>query len=665
MMKQSENVTLENESIKKSLPKHDAYSAIAEYVWNGFDAGAKEIHINLNSNELNRITSMNIVDNGSGIHYNELGLKFKKFRISDKNISKGPLALHGKNGMGRFSFFVFSDFAKWETVYKNEEKFFKYEIEMFEKSLNNYDFTEPIETNETSTYTKVYFELKDDVTITQKDLINFLKEEFAIFLKVNSSEIFINNDKILYNDMIVSEEKISKKLKKRTTSKSLSKDFNITFISWKPNTKGNSEYNFFYNDKKINVLNTNFNRQSDSFKHTLIIESDFFSNYIFEKNDESTETQIKLFDNQELERKMYKELITFLKTLIKDERKKIRRNNVKPMIENYKTKKIFPTFSNEPWEKIKEEKLEEFITEIYVLEPKIFSNLKDIQAKTLINLLYLMLFSKERDSLFSILDSIVSLDDDEMKELKDILSRNPLQSIIETIKMIENRSRVINCLKELVFNQDLNTYEVEHIQQVVEAHFWIFGEEYNLVTAAEPSFRTALKQYWEKIIGKENTEVLNHKDSLKEMDIFMSQRDISNSKIRNIVVELKRPSIKISTKEYRQLEDYKELILQTPNFNANNEEWIFILIGRDFSDDGFIERKYDSAKSHGVQFLTEQGTNYKIFVKKWSELFAELEMRHNFITKNLNLKKEELIKEISNLDSDDIANIATYGSVLN
>ena len=426
-----------------------------------------------------------------------------------------------------------------------------------------------------------------------------------------------------------------------------------------------SEYNFFYNDKKINVLNTNFNRQSDSFKHTLIIESDFFSNYIFEKNDESTETQIKLFDNQELERKMYKELITFLKTLIKDERKKIRRNNVKPMIENYKTKKIFPTFSNEPWEKIKEEKLEEFITEIYVLEPKIFSNLKDIQAKTLINLLYLMLFSKERDSLFSILDSIVSLDDDEMKELKDILSRNPLQSIIETIKMIENRSRVINCLKELVFNQDLNTYEVEHIQQVVETHFWIFGEEYNLVTAAEPSFRTALKQYWEKIIGKENTEVLNHKDSLKEMDIFMSQRDISNSKIRNIVVELKRPSIKISTKEYRQLEDYKELILQTPNFNANNEEWIFILIGRDFSDDGFIERKYDSAKSHGVQFLTEQGTNYKIFVKKWSELFAELEMRHNFITKNLNLKKEELIKEISNLDSDDIANIATYGSVLN
>ena len=78
---------------------------------------------------------------------------------------------------------------------------------MFEKSLNNYDFTEPIETNETSTYTKVYFELKDDVTITQKDLINFLKEEFAIFLKVNSSEIFINNDKILYNDMIVLEKR--------------------------------------------------------------------------------------------------------------------------------------------------------------------------------------------------------------------------------------------------------------------------------------------------------------------------------------------------------------------------------------------------------------------------------------------------------------------------
>lgn len=660
---QRENVTLENESIKKSLPKHDIYSSICEYIWNGFDAGAKEIHINLTKNELNRITSVSVVDDGSGIFYDELKSKFKKFRISDKNENKGPLIVHGKNGMGRFSFFVFSYFAKWETVYKNESDFFKYSIEMFEDSLNNYNYTKPTNTNETKTYTKVYFELKEDVELLLENLINFLKENFSIFLKVNTSKIFIDNKELLYNDMIVSEEKITKNLKVREKNKALSKDFNIIFISWKSNVKGFSEYNFFYKKEKKNILKTNFNRKSDSFIHTLIIESDFFSNYIFEK-DKDNEMQIKLFENQELDRKLFKELIYFLEALIKKQRKKIRKENAKPIIKDYKTKQIFPKFTDEPWEKMKEKKLEEFVTEVYVLEPKIFSNLKDIQAKTLVNLLSLILFSKERDSLFSVLDSIVSLDEVEIKELKDILNRNSLESIIETIKMIENRYAVINCLKELVFRQDLNSYEVEHIQKVVENHFWLFGEEYNLVTSAEPSFRTALKEYWKCILEKENTKNLTHKDSLKEMDIFMSQRDVTNNRIRNIVVELKRPSVKISAKEYRQLEDYKELILQTPDFNANNEDWVFILIGREFSDDGFIERKYESAKMNGIQFLTEQGSNYKIFVKKWSELFSELEIRHNFINKNLILEKEKLLQNISKLDSDEISNIAVYENAL-
>lgn len=664
-VKQNENVTLENESIKKSLPKHDVYSSIIEYIWNGFDAGAKEIHINLTSNELNRIVDVSILDNGSGIHYNELGTKFKKFRISDKNENKGPQAMHGKNGMGRFSFFVFSSSVKWETVYKDEEKFFKYEIEMSEDSLNNYSYTENTKTKETKTFTKVYFTIKDSIELLPNILIKLLKEEFSIFLKINNAKLFINNDELSYDDMIMIEEKMSKNFKVRKKNQVLSKNFDITFISWVSSVKGTSEYNFFNENEKVNVLNTNFNRQSDGFKHTLVIKSDFFLKYIFEKNKKTNEDQEGLFDEQELDRKIYRELIAFLESLIIKERKRIRRNNVKPIIASYKSKKIFPEFSQEPWEKVKEKELEEFVTEVYIIEPKIFSNLKEIQARTLINLFNLIIFSKERDSLFSVLESIVSLNENEMNDLKDILNRNSLQSIMETIKMIESRYKVINCLKELVFNKELNTYEVEHIQKVVENHFWIFGEEYNLVTSAEPSFKTALKKYWNDILEKENREILNHKDSLKEMDIFMSQRDIVNNRIRNIVIELKRPNIKISSKEYRQLEDYKELILQTPSFNANNEEWVFILIGREFSDDNFIERKYESSKIHGLQFLTEQGNNYKIFVKKWSELFSELEVRHSFVNKNLILEKEKLLQNISELDSDEISNIAVYGNALN
>ena len=43
-----------------------------------------------------------------------------------------------------------------------------------------------------------------------------------------------------------------------------------------------------------------------------------------------------------------------------------------------------------------------------------------------------------------------------------------------------------------MFNEELGAKEIPHLQDLIENHYWLFGEEYHLVTAAEPKFEEKL-----------------------------------------------------------------------------------------------------------------------------------------------------------------------------
>ena len=122
--------------IRKALNKYSPMSAIAEFIWNGFDAGADLVDIQYDANELGYINALRIVDNGSGIDYSELGKKFKPFLHTNKVFDPdethyGPSARHGKNGIGRLTFFKFAERAIGTTVYKVKlDGFREYSIEI-------------------------------------------------------------------------------------------------------------------------------------------------------------------------------------------------------------------------------------------------------------------------------------------------------------------------------------------------------------------------------------------------------------------------------------------------------------------------------------------------------------------------------------------------------
>ena len=89
--------------------------------------------------------------------------------------------------------------------------------------------------------------------------------------------------------------------------------------------------------------------------------------------------------------------------------------------------------------------------ELYKLDARIFYKLKPIQEKSLLGFINLLLQSEERENMLDIIESIVSLTPEQRKGFSDILKRTQLGNIIDTIQFIEDRYKVVEALKQVVF----------------------------------------------------------------------------------------------------------------------------------------------------------------------------------------------------------------------
>jgi hypothetical protein len=200
-----------------------------------------------------------------------------------------------------------------------------------------------------------------------------------------------------------------------------------------------------------------------------------------------------------------------------------------------------------------------------------------------------------------------------------------------------------------VFNPDLGANEVDHLQKMIESHYWIFGEQYHLVTAAEPKFEEALRRFIFHLTEKDTTTEIIHPHKLKEMDIFACRQNILSDRIENIVIELKHPSISLGESQYSQIHKYLSVISSQSEFNASNMYWEFYLIGNKFNTSNYLEDLIDTNKNHGTPslILSKDNGRIKVYAKKWSEIFADFEIKHKHLDEKLKLEKELLINDLT------------------
>lgn len=639
MKKHTAKIT--SKSIEQSGLPADFKKAIAEYIWNGFDANAKIIELNYDTNAVGYINSFSISDDGSGINLGKIDDTFGQFLDSQKTKTFDQNGfVKGKAGKGRFSFTNFCNKAIWETTFKTEKSdFLKYNITISKEKLQDFQTSDNTISISKQTGTTVRFESFHSLTgdlLDSEEFVNFLASEFGWFLflnKENDYKIKVNGLDIDYWNIIGDFREFEETFGGQT--------FQISYIRWNKNI-GDKYYYYFLNQeqKEVERKHTSFNNKTVDFHHSVYIISDYFDKFQFTKTDQPT---LGVNGNNQSDA-TFKRLISSLNDFIAQEEKSfIRDKKAEKLIEDYNTKKIFPSFKSNSYDQIRKKDLENVVKEIYCIQPKIFQGLKQAQSKTLVGFLNLLLDTEQRENILNILENITDLSDEERKELSETLKKTKISSIVELVNLLEGRFAVINVLKQMVFELEKFTNERDHIQKVVENNYWLFGEQYHLVSA-DKNFEIALNNYLKFIeSNKKDKDKLKSKDKLKRPDIFIArQSDITDPSSdeytieENIIVELKRPSVQIGKVQFDQIEEYIRFIINEPKFNSELRTWKLILVGKNV--DEWIKDKYESNKAKGKRFLVEAVRNYEIYAMTWDDLFKIFDIRHKHLINKLEFK---------------------------
>lgn len=417
------NVNITSSGIQKVLRNYNEKQALAEYIWNGFDANADTVEINYTANELGFMDHLEIYDNGYGINFKNLKVKFDPFYESEKAlqlaINRNRSVMHGKNGVGRLTFFKFANDAEWQTTFLHNDALKSGRIMIGVSALNNYQANLLDIPLSEKTGTRVLF---SNIKILQEnmeqEIIPFLKAEFCWFLELNKKRnyaIVINGVPLNYSDNIqYYEEDILLK------DESTQTQFKLKFVQWKESLHKELSKVYYINERGEEKFKeyTTLNKKADEYFHSVYIESEFFTDFDFSGTE--FDTQVRLY-NRSKSSPEYKLLSKRVNELLRAKRKFFLKEYSSKLLQRFENEGVLSLNDKEPIDPKRKEDLLNTLKAIYEIQPKIFSNLSIDQKKTFIALIDALLVSDQRSSLLHLLENIVDLEEEERTELTALL----------------------------------------------------------------------------------------------------------------------------------------------------------------------------------------------------------------------------------------------------
>lgn len=173
--------------------------------------------------------------------------------------------------------------------------------------------------------------------------------------------------------------------------------------------------------------------------------------------------------------------------------------------------------------------------------------------------------------------------------------------------------------------------ERSQLHQILTDNTWVFGEEYNL-SVSDRSLTEVLRKHRE-LLGDEiviDTPVKHISQKRGIVDLMLSRalRRHRAEELEHLVVELKRPSVKIGDKEITQAEKYAISVSGDERFRtANGVRWAFWVISDDI--DGYASYRIGD---HGI---ISSKNNVTVGIKTWSQILEENKARLQFFQERL------------------------------
>jgi hypothetical protein len=630
-----------DEGIKKHFRSVEPWQPVFELAWNGFDAKATTVKIDVRENDMHSLESVTVLDDGEGIDLEHMEDNFGKFNDS---LKKEDMAQQGAHGRGRLSFYLLSRRAAWWTKFRGQNAV----IEIKDDNLIKYDGKEIDEAAQcrqlvgqiSGTLVElggIHTNLPGSSQLHEK-----LSVEFGWFLALNEGrKLALNNELVIVPSHEISEQKIEVG----------STVFDVKVIRW--NDKPTSE------NSKIYLLDSagrvrykqlsSFNKKANFFV-SVYVQSPWADKFS-EEGDNLFDSGSHSTDSEEW-RKLSNPLYEFIAQVYE----KFLRDFVERELEKYDEDGIFPIYSGlEPhYAKWRAENTREIVRLVYLSDPSVMTTLNKKQKKILVRLLDRLSVSNENDALFQIISDVLDLDDSSLNRLAQQLTHTQLENIISTIELLQRRQLAVDKLRQLMDVHYREVLETPDLQQIIENNTWLFGNQYETIGAEEDTFTSVARGLRDAIKGIkmiDSDDVEDEKDIEgvnRQTDLFIARKlpsvdSMGKMFYRCIVIEIKRPGVALNYKHLRQLDDYAGIIKKHPAFSSEHLHFELILVGRKISSaDIEIPSRLHNHIGKNEMGLVSSDPGMKRYVMNWYTLLDAFGLTHGHLLKTLELRRDEL-----------------------
>lgn len=616
------------------LSRAQPISALAELIWNALDADSTRVVVRLNHSDLG-LKEIVVSDNGHGIPraeapqlFTRLGGSWKKRGGRTKTLQR---MLHGYEGRGRFKAFALGRVADWAITYKNDEgDAATYTVSMIESNLREVHISEESATDHVGTGVEVTISEphKEFRSLEAKNSVQDLSEVFALYLKdYRDVRITIDGRDVDPNAAIADSVEFDLDPIVRDDRPH---PVRLEIIEWRALSRRTL---YLCNEQGFPLSQVSTRFHVGDFHFSAYLKSP----YVDQLHEEA------VLELAEMDPEVAAS-INQAQSRIKEYFRDRAAERARSVVDNWKEENIYPYKgdASSPIEVVERKVFDIVAVTASDYMPE-FESVSQ-QNKALHLRMLRSAIEKSPNELQLILKEVLNLPQRKQSELANLLREASLSSIISAAKIVADRLKTLQALEAIIFDPDMKARlkERSQLHQILADNTWIFGEEFAL-SVSDQSLTSVLRKH--KTLLEDGAVIdrpvkhINQERGIVDLMFSRALRNHRVDELDHLVVELKAPRIKLTSKETTQIKGYAFSVAKDERFRDASTRWNFWLISN--AVDEFVEHEVRSANlPRGVLYQAEDRA-LTIWVKTWSQVLEENKARLQFFQEKLEYQVDQ------------------------
>ncbi|MFZ3324591.1 MAG: ATP-binding protein, partial [Methylocella sp.] len=605
--------------------------AVAELIWNAVDADADCVDVVLHDDNLGGFKTIEVADNGHGIPYPDAEDLFSRLGGSWKQgghrSHEKRRILHGKEGRGRFRAFALGRVVDWHVCYVASEGLRAYRIAMVKDHLKRVkvDDEAPARAGHHRGVTVMVSELDREFrSLSNPGVTNELAQIFALYLRQYPT-VRIYYAGTLIDPHSVEDHTQQYPLPAITTNDGDTFDASLEIVEWRMPSERRM---YFCDGSGFPLDDSQPGIQAPGFSFTAYLKSDYFLKLLAENR-----LEIANLDTPT------SKVLEAAKETMRDHFRRRASEKALGLVAEWQREKVYP-YEGQPATAIEEAERQVFnvvALNVNHFLPK-FQESDEKNKRLQLRLLRHSIQHAPAD-LSKILTEVLDLPVEKQQELADLLDRTTLAHIIGASKIIADRLEFLQGLETLVFDAEFKhaVRERTQLHRIVAENAWMFGEQYHLSVDDQSLTEVLKKHITDRGREVEIDEPVMRADGTRGIVDLMFSRNIQiagSAEREHLIVELKRPDVKIDAEAAAQIESYAFAVADDERFRSVPAKWVFWAASSDI--DQVVARKVSQKdRARGILFQDEE-QRITIWVKTWSQIVNDCKARLRFFAEKLN-----------------------------